>query len=262
MITLTFHGGTMRIRATVVAVSGALALSALAVPAAQADGSSGDTKITKVVVDGDNQVTVAASSTKSIKVSVTATDNSGIASADEFTLTGPNFGYLSTAKPTCVKVNATTSTCSASVLVDPRVGDVFNDEAGTWYVEAWIDAKDGDFIWKEKAASVKVQRASQLTANAAPEPVKKGKTITVTGKLTRANWETHKNAGYAGQPVKLQFRKKSSSTYTTVKTIKTNSAGNLSTTVKATVDGYFRYSFAGTSTTPAVNAAGDFIDVK
>ena len=47
-----------------------------------------------------------------------------------------------------------------------------------------------------------------------------------------------------------------------MKTIKTNSTGDLKTTVKASVDGYFRYSFAGTSTTPAVNAAGDFVDVK
>ena len=62
--------------------------------------------------------------------------------------------------------------------------------------------------------------------------------------------------------MKLQFRKAGSSTYTTVKTIKTNSTGNLSTTVKASVDGYFRYSFAGTSTTPAVNAAGDYVDVR
>ncbi|MEW1643565.1 calcium-binding protein [Streptomyces sp. NPDC091219] len=252
----------MRIRATVVAVSGALALSALAVPAAQADSSLGNTKITKVVVDGDNTVTVSASSTKSVKVSVTATDNSGIAGAEEFSLIGPGYGYFSTARPTCVKVNATTSTCSASVLVDPRVGDLLNANAGTWYVDAFVDAKDGDYVWKEKAGSFKVQRASQLSANATPEPVKKGRTITVTGKLSRANWETNKNAGYASQSVKLQFRKKGSTTYTTVKTVRTNSSGNLSTTVKATVDGYFRYSFAGTSTTPAVNAAGDFIDVK
>ena len=62
--------------------------------------------------------------------------------------------------------------------------------------------------------------------------------------------------------MKLQFRKKDSDTYTTVKTVKTNSKGDLKTTVKATVDGFYRWSFAGTSTTPAVNAAGDFIDVK
>jgi hypothetical protein len=62
--------------------------------------------------------------------------------------------------------------------------------------------------------------------------------------------------------VKLQFRKKTSSTYTTIKTIKTDSTGNLKTTTTATVDGYFRYSFAGTATTPAVNATGDYVDVQ
>jgi hypothetical protein len=62
--------------------------------------------------------------------------------------------------------------------------------------------------------------------------------------------------------VKLQFRKKDSSTYTTLKTIKTDSAGNLKTTTTATVDGYFRYSFAGTSTTSTVSATGDYVDVQ
>ncbi|MEU7384757.1 MULTISPECIES: hypothetical protein [unclassified Streptomyces] len=44
--------------------------------------------------------------------------------------------------------------------------------------------------------------------------------------------------------------------------VKTNSTGNLKTTVKGTVDGYYRYSFAGNSTTPAVNATGDLVRVK
>ncbi|KQX83279.1 hypothetical protein ASD48_08820 [Streptomyces sp. Root1310] len=60
----------------------------------------------------------------------------------------------------------------------------------------------------------------------------------------------------------LQFKKKGSTTYTTVKTVKTSSTGALKTTVKAAADGYYRYSFAGTTTTPAVSAAGDFVDVK
>ncbi|MFF9772677.1 hypothetical protein ACF1HJ_03190 [Streptomyces sp. NPDC013978] len=33
-------------------------------------------------------------------------------------------------------------------------------------------------------------RDATLSANAAPEPVAKGKTLTVTGKLARAEWET------------------------------------------------------------------------
>ncbi|MCZ9339341.1 calcium-binding protein, partial [Streptomyces sp. TRM76130] len=90
----------------------------------------------------------------------------------------------------------------------------------------------------------------------------KGKTLTVTGKLSRANWEDNKYHGYTNQSVKLQYRKKSSSTYTTVKTIRTNSTGNLKTTVKASADGYYRFAFAGTSTTPAVKAAGDYVDVR
>ncbi|MGW3989706.1 calcium-binding protein [Streptomyces sp. NPDC004830] len=252
----------MRIRATVAAVTGALALSALAVPAAQADGGDGDTRITKVVVDGDNKVSLGISEPKTIKVSVTATDDSGIASADEFSLEGPDYGYLSTGRPTCKAASSTTSTCTASVLVDPKVDYFSNANAGTWYVGAWVDAEDGDWVWKEKAASFQFQRASRLTVNASPEPVKKGRTITVTGKLSRANWETLKYAGYTNQSVKLQFRKKGSSTYTTLKTIKSNSTGELKTTVTASTDGYFRYSFAGTTTTPPVNATGDFVDVQ
>ncbi|MFE9307893.1 hypothetical protein ACIQCF_19385 [Streptomyces sp. NPDC088353] len=38
--------------------------------------------------------------------------------------------------------------------------------------------------------------------------------------------------------------------------------GSLKTTVKATVDGYYRFSCAGTTTTPAVNAPGDLVRVK
>ena len=92
--------------------------------------------------------------------------------------------------------------------------------------------------------------------------MKKGKTVTVSGKLARADWEDGKYHGYANQPVKLQFRKSGSSTYTTLKTVKTNSTGNLKTTTTATVDGYFRYAFAGTTTTPATTATGDYVDVK
>ncbi|WP_432025286.1 calcium-binding protein [Streptomyces sp. 1222.5] len=252
----------MRIRASVAVVSGALALSALAVPAAQADGGDGDTKITKVVVDGDNKVSIGTSSAVTVKVSVTATDDSGIKGAQSFDLFGPDNGIESTGKPTCAAVNATTSTCTASVKIDPKVDYLTNKNAGTWYVSAWIDAKDDNYVWKEKAGSFWFQRAAKLTANAAPEPVKKGKTLTVTGALTRANWESLKYGGYGSQSVKLQYRKKSSSTYTTLKTVKADSKGNLKTTTTATADGYYRFSFAGNSTTAAVSATGDFVDVK
>ncbi|MCX4738385.1 hypothetical protein [Streptomyces antibioticus] len=258
----------MRLRATAAVSFGALALAGLSVPAAQAteitpfDAGSGNTKITKVVVDGDNKVAMTTNAAKTVSVSVTATDNSGIAGAEEFTLVGPDYGFEITGKPVCKVVNATTSTCTASVKVDPRTDFYSNKNAGTWYVDAWIDAKDGDFVWKEKAGAFHFQRASKLTTNAAPEPVKKGKTLTVTGSLTRANWESLKYGGYGSQSVKLQFKKKGSTTWSTLKTVKTSSSGGLKTTVKASADGYFRYTFAGNSTTAAVTSAADFVDVK
>ncbi len=62
--------------------------------------------------------------------------------------------------------------------------------------------------------------------------------------------------------MQLQFRKKSAKTYTTLKTVKTNSKGDLRTTVKASVDGYYRYVYAGNSISAAVTSAADFVDVK
>ncbi|MGH4029590.1 calcium-binding protein [Actinomycetota bacterium Odt1-20B] len=259
----------MRIRATVAALSGALALSALAVPAAQADTAVGDTKITKVTVNGGKDIVVGTTAKKKVTIAITATDPSGIVKIDGFLWHGSNFDNVdgsvvhpSDYRPSCTTVNATTKTCTITLTVDPKKNLYDNSLAGSWKVLAAAHGSDGDKLVKDAYNTVRFQRASQLTVNASPEPVKKGKTITVTGALTRANWDTSKYAGYTGQSVKLQFKKKGASSYSTLKTVKSGSKGALKTTVKASADGTFRYSFAGTSTTPAVNSAGDAIDVR
>ncbi|MFF7330337.1 calcium-binding protein [Streptomyces sp. NPDC090306] len=256
-------------RLALLGTSAALLVSGLGVTAAQAtDGGSGDITIDKVVVNGGKPVVVGTTNVVSAKVSVTASDDSGISEVTYISASGPNPNFAQIwaedGDITCVKVSATTSTCSGTLTFDPKetVGFVNNAAAATWKLRTLVAANDYDYIHRDAATTFKVQRYSKLTVNAAPEPVKKGKTVTVTGKLSRANWEDNLYHGYTGQSVKLQFRKKSSSTYTTVKTIKTDSTGNLRTTVAATVDGYYRYSFAGTATTPAVSAAGDYVDVQ
>ncbi|OMI33279.1 calcium-binding protein [Streptomyces sparsogenes] len=251
----------MRKSATFAVLAAAVALGGLAAPAAQADGY-GDTEIKSVVVNGTGKVAVGTSAAKTFTVKVTASDDSGIKAADLY-LDGPSYGFLQpTKKVSCVASNATTSTCTGTFTVDPDVDFFDNSPAGTWYVSAWVDANDGDYFTTDKAGSFAMQRYSKLTVNASPEPVKKGRTITVTGALTRANWETGAYAGYTNQSVKLQFRKKNSDTYTTLKTVTSASRGALKTTVTAKEDGYFRWNFAGTSTTPAVKAGGDFVDVQ
>ncbi|MEE1808469.1 calcium-binding protein [Streptomyces sp. BE133] len=256
---------TMRL--ALLGTSVALVATAIGATAAQAeDGGKGNITIDKVVVNGGKPVVVGTTKVVSAKVSVTASDDSGIAETTYISAFGPkpNYAQIWDDEITCVKASATTSTCTGTLTFDPQAstGFVGNSAAATWNLGTLVSANDYNYIHRDAATTFKVQRYSKLTVNASPEPVKKGKTITVTGKLSRANWEDNKYHGYTNQSVKLQFRKKGSNTYTTVKTIKSNSTGNLKTTVTASTDGYFRYSFAGTTTTPAVNATGDFVDVQ
>ncbi|USQ88981.1 hypothetical protein NFX46_37700 [Streptomyces phaeoluteigriseus] len=265
----------MRVRATttVAAVIGAVALSALAVPTAQAAPAGpavtfSNVKVNSkaVVVGPTAKVTVSASYTVTKPANLSAASfDSGPVLYRGSTLSVETRILIGDEPGTCTAASATVLKCTAKIQFRPAESadhdDLVNSDAGTWNIGALAVGDDG-FTTKGGFGTVKLLRASKLTANATPEPVQKGKTVTVTGKLSRANWDSNTYAGYSTQPVKLQFRKKGSSTYTTVKTIKTSTTGALKTTVKATVDGYFRYSFAGTSTTPAANATGDYIDVR
>ncbi|MFJ2831285.1 calcium-binding protein [Streptomyces sp. NPDC087263] len=292
----------MRIRATVAAVTGALALSALVIPAAQADAQSGvsldrpsaaerfgtspakstfsaaaeDFTISNLSVNANKNVVVGTTAAKTFTVSVTASHASGIADAYIDLWHGTDVdtdfdGFLPPNEEAakCAAVNATTSNCKLTITATPGfntedgIGDLYaNALAGNWHVTVGALSTDGEVYWNDFYKTHKVQRLSKLTVNAAPEPVKKGKTITVTGKLTRANWETRKYAGVNAQSVSLQFRKASSSTYASVKGIKSTSTGALKTTVKASVDGYHRFVYTGIATTAAVTTAGDYVDVK
>ncbi|MFF3909395.1 hypothetical protein ACFYZJ_26205 [Streptomyces sp. NPDC001848] len=310
----------MRIRATVAAVSGALALSAFAVPAAHADGSASYRTHAATI----REAAIAGSGTGSAKTAFTAaTETTGqpyaldvtfsnlkigkaykvgttshVAFSVSYTLThgsdvditssdfqtGPYIykgsydnpsNMLFGDKPaTCTATSSTTATCKGNIDIYPADGDLMNADAGSWSAGAlaidWNGQQNSTNPDLSKVGvadqgglgTTLVQRNSTLTADAGPEPVYKGRTLTVTGKLSRANWEDNHYHGYANQPVKLQFRKAGTSTYTTVKTVYTNSYGNLKTTTTANYDGYWRFSFAGTSTTPAVSATGDYVDVK
>ncbi|MFI8007044.1 hypothetical protein [Streptomyces sp. NPDC086010] len=241
---------------------------AFAGPGTQGDETVGSTRISKVVINGGKAVELTDQPLQEFKATFTATDPAGIASGDMYLYHGsydaPDGVLYGTWPATCTKAGTTTSSCETHfAYISPRWTIGLNALAGTWKLAAWAESANGKSLTDlHTAASVNVQRDSALTANAAPEPVTKGKTITVTGKLSRINWETGGYHGYSAQPVRLQFRKNGTTTYTTVKTVNTDGVGGLKTTVKASVDGYWRYSFAGTTTTPPATATGDFIDVR
>ncbi|MFK0171252.1 DUF5707 domain-containing protein [Streptomyces sp. NPDC090306] len=257
----------MRASALITAV-GTLTLSALVAPTAQATVSgSGDIRILNATVNGGKDV-VIGTTTKTIAVTVTATAPSNIKNVSLVLFHGTHLNtdeYDGVLNPTsnqaaCRAVSDATSTCRLTISGNPTL--LKNATAGTWKAYISVVAKNGDWTSTDPYSSLRIQRKSLLTVNASPEPVARGRTITVAGKLSRASWwDDLAYHGYADQPVKLQFRKAGTTTYTTVKTIRSSSTGTLRTTVKAAADGYWRYWFPGTKTTAATKAAGDYVDV-
>ena len=282
----------MRIRATVAAVTGALALSAFVVPAAQAaDAPSGKAAFSAATADGTSttadtldvtfsdmkvnngkSIVVGATNTVSVPVTYSVTHAADLDTSSDNFASGPLLYkgtsvdtatnmLISDDPGTCTAASTTVLSCSGVIDID-ATSDLSSSEAGTWHAGGLAVTKNGDGKLQGDLGSIKVLRKAKLTVNASPEPVAKGKTITVTGTLTRANWDTNKYAGYASQSVVLQFRKAGTSTYTNVKGITSTSTGTLKTTTTASVDGYYRFVFAGSATTAPVNATGDYIDVQ
>ncbi|MFE7841376.1 hypothetical protein ACFU53_36585 [Streptomyces sp. NPDC057474] len=278
----------MRKLAIGAAMSGALALTGLAAPAALAD--SPDLTFGAVTVNNGKPIVVGTKAKVTVPVtySVTRPSDLAIDYKNNFlgialyrgTLAEPtNAIEGSPRKPTCTTTATTdttvTESCSTKLTIDPREHLFEGADATTWkaaalYGETAIDEDDSDDhisfhigsdIWGNLGAA-KLQRLAKATVNATPEPVVKGRTLTVKGKLTRADWNTGSYAGYKGQKATLQFKAKGATAYTDVKTVTSGTAGALSTTVKASKDGSYRYKFAGTSTTAAVTSAADFVDVK
>jgi len=284
----------MRVRAAAVALSGAVVLSVFVLPAAaQASerpgvsarlgafgaktvaprDSLGATKFSDAVINGGKDTVLGVSAKKTVTVTYTASNDSGIALTQAFLWQGTDSsnvdditGSLGPVEdPTCTEstTHIGVYSCKAVFTIDPAKDFADgNGVAGTW--KLFLGAYDlyANASYNDDVATTKLKRAATLTVNAAPEPVRKARTVTVTGKLSRANWTTGKYAGYSTQPVQLQFRKSGTSTYSTLKTVNSSSTGALSTTTTAGVDGYYRFSFAGTTTTGSKSATGDFVDVQ
>ncbi|MDX2932023.1 hypothetical protein [Streptomyces ipomoeae] len=274
---------TGRRTAAVATIVGALALSVLNAPAAQAADTG--IKVTDLVINNGKPIVVGTSKVVEPPISFFVTLPAGYSTADPSRYDTHPFLYRgTTAKKaaesaenyigpggyTCYELDSKRARCEGGLYIDPKPsrGDVdSNSDATKWKIAVALrlfKASGGLKAeeYETRSGSVLIKRAAKVTANASPEPVAKGKKITVTGKLTRADWNTHKFGPYGGRTVTLQFRAKGTDSFKTVKKATTSSTGALKTTVTASTDGSWRWVYYGNSTTGAATSAADYVDVR
>ncbi|MEV6106796.1 calcium-binding protein [Streptomyces sp. NPDC051940] len=239
--------------------------------------TQGNTTFSSVVVNSNKNIAVGTSSAKTFTIVMTITDPDGIdwaygqiwraadASNPSPSNTAQVFPDPDTAPDaTCVAVTSTTSKCTQTITILPHDSQYYylrNSMAGTWYTSVMMGDKLGNTVQNHFYKTVKVQRYAKVTVNASPEPVYKGKTLTVTGKLTRASWDSFTYLGYGGQWVSLDYRK-SGGSYAKVKGVQSSSTGYLKGYATAYADGYWRYYYKGNTPTSAAAAGGDYVDVR
>jgi hypothetical protein len=95
--------------------------------------------------------------------------------------------------------------------------------------------------------------------NASPEPIKKGRHLTVGGTLKR---DTTSWKAFSGQTVKIYFAADGARTWTYEGSAKTSSTGHFSHTFTAAKDGTWRATYAGGTASLAVTGSGDHVDVR
>jgi len=261
---------------------GALGLSVLNAPAAQA----ADTGITvsDIVINKGRPIVVGT--TKEVRPSVTfkialpaglSTANPSGYTAHPFIYRGDRTkavdtgdGYIGPGIYTCFEVDARHARCEGEFHIDPHPSrkQVNTNAAATawkvavvmrlWKASGGLKTEE----YETRSTTVQLKRAARATVAATPETVTKGRKVTVTGRLTRANWSTKTYGGYSGRTVSLQYRASDATSFKTVKKVTTSSTGGLNTTVTASADGFYRWVYYGNSTTDAVTTSAVYVDVR
>ena len=153
---------------------------------------------------------------------------------------------------------ADTAVCDGTVRnlpvqVEITEGDLFNGPAEA-DVEIRGTAKAFDVTLTD-LPDYEAPSPVSMTANATPEPARKGKKITVKGTIEDADSRPVSKA-----PLVLEFAKDGGD-YRKVKTLTSDKKGKVSTKVKASTSGTFRYRFDGGDDLAQGTSDDDHVDV-
>ncbi|GAA2225519.1 hypothetical protein GCM10010430_00360 [Kitasatospora cystarginea] len=232
----------MRKRIAVLCAASVLAAGAvLLVPTVTTDTSQGDTRVLGITVNKGHTILVGPTDPITFPVEVTAQDDSGIRSVSPIGVWGPSYGVLKVSPMTCEPTSRTVSVCRGTATVDPSRKDVYNDEAGTWFVDLKVNANDGDRFVGQTAGGFSLKRAARISGYDVPSHATAGQELTVKGWLNRAFWSDNKYHGYEGGTAYLQFRPHGSARWSTVATAVSDATGTVTAHVRATASGEYEW---------------------
>lgn len=158
--------------------------------------------------------------------------------------------------------NAGENNIYAYAFVDKNHNGYDDDYADCDYDDAEDCAdspKDRDY---DDATVQLLRRTSWFSSfNAAPEPRRKGQTLTLSGQYQVADWNSASYTYPDDHKVKVQFRAAGSSQYKNVASVWT-SYGAANYQAKVSKSGYWRFYFPGTDTTAASYSNSDYVKVN
>lgn len=137
------------------------------------------------------------------------------------------------------------------------------DDFGKWTIRVVAYNRAGDALATRSASYYHKGNTQIKDFNAAPEPVRKGGTITVSGRLLRVKFGSAPwYVAYAGKPIRVYFKPTNSSTWTYMGATTTAQDGRFRKGFTARQDGAWRVRFPGTSRYHVETSRNDYVDVR
>lgn len=246
----------MRRRSVLLLVSGALAVAGVLVPSLAIKQSHGNTRITGVVVNGGKPVVLGPTGKVAFGFSITAEDTSGISSVDGVGLWGSAYGALRSSAIHCTAKSSTVSVCTGTSSVDLAEQQIFDNMAGTWYVQATAHGRDGGQRTETKAGTFSILKAGRLTSFGSPQTAVPGATISISGLLERPDWKTQQWVPSPDQQIRLEFCATGCTSPETVATVTSDSQGQFTAKVRADRTGTYTWSCPGKDWAEPVDSYG------
>ncbi|WP_329411171.1 hypothetical protein OG802_15895 [Streptomyces sp. NBC_00704] len=170
----------------------------------------------------------------------------------------------------CTAASATLLRCVAMMQFRPTPSaghtDLKNSQTGTWKEGGLIVVRNaagvGRTTWQGDLGFAYLLRRSKITILVRPRSVRKGQTVLIAGKFSRADWDRGGYTGYPAQPVPLEFRKKGTRNFGVVARITTSASGTVAVAHKPPADGFYRFYRWGSTTTSGYVTAPVLVDVK